>query len=371
MKKILSFILALIFCISIASCTGADKAPITDDNASDGAQDKAPEIVDEVYSLSEDIENFKTHGRTAVSDMGLICDTSASGIEFNAYIEGDLKIALGVNKDCYFTLYIDGVRSEERIYAAAGESTVTLASFESGAVHNVKFIKQTEAQQALCVIKTVGFLGYFETPPADAKYLIEVIGDSITVGFGNLCTNGTANSQKAIYQDATQTYGYLTGESLGADVSLVCYSGIGISLGYPSFTMDSYFAADSYVRDKDTKFVPDRIPDVVVINLGTNDQTKGASNKDLAEKVPALISQIREIYGKKVPIVWLHGMMGEGKWTYIDMALKRSVGSEKSGIYSLEVDQNSSGGGGHPDLKAHKDTSEILAKFLKDKGIIK
>jgi lysophospholipase L1-like esterase len=39
--------------------------------------------------------------------------------------------------------------------------------------------------------------------------------------------------------------------------------------------MEEYFKADSYLRDKNTEFVATRTPDVVIINLGTNDQMKG------------------------------------------------------------------------------------------------
>ena len=82
--------------------------------------------------MSTDSTYFKTHGRTSVVSEGLACDASASGIEFNAYIEGDLKITLNISQsahldekhltnESYFTLYIDGVRSEERIHGMMGE----------------------------------------------------------------------------------------------------------------------------------------------------------------------------------------------------------------------------------------------------------
>lgn len=369
MKRSLCFILALIFCFTLVAC---NKPSGDDQNTSEEetVTKAPPEIVDKVYDMSADIANFKTHGRVSLDNSGLICDASASGIEFNAYIEGELKVTVSVDKVCYFTLYVDGVRQKDRVKANAGESTLTLASFEEGEVHNIKFIKQTEAQCAICKIKTVGFLGYFEDRPENKEVLIEFIGDSITAGYGNLCANGAADPGSALNQDATQTYAYLTAEALDVDCSLVCYSGIGIAKGWPSFTMDKFFSADSYVRNSRKAFKASRVPDIVVINLGTNDNSKGSTFNDLLGKVPALIELVRSTYGTDVPIVWVHGMMGNGAWNSISRILASKLGGEAKGIYSLEISENRQGGGAHPSLKAHADASKLLAAFLKEKGLI-
>ena len=376
MKRIISLSLAIIFCLTLIACNGGEQSEDPDTN-----EDKAPEIVDGVYDLSSDNNSIKTHGRTAVSSSGLICDPSASGIEFNAYIEGDLKVVLNISQssyvdengtnEAYFTLYIDGVRSDTRFRAVAGENTLTLASFEQGGIHNIKLIKQTEAHRALCTIKSVSFRGYFEERPADKDLLIEFIGDSITVGFGNLCTISDPNRSQAIMQDATKAYSYLTAEKLDADASLICCSGMGIALGHRPFTAAKFFAADSYYRDVDAKFKPTRVPDVVVINLGTNDQNKGASTKDVVNEVRSLIALVRNTYGKKVPIVWAHGAMGNGLWEpYIEITVEKTLKGEENGIYSIALPQNREGGGGHPGLEAHGNYAELIAKFLKEKNII-
>lgn len=359
MKNHICFIFALILCTLLVSCdTGT-------------AEESVPVIADRVCALANGTENFKTHGRTTVTEAGLICDTSAGGIEFNAYIEGELKITVDVSAECYFTLYVDGVRAEERIKADAGEQTLTVATFAEGGVHNIRFLKQSEAQCALCTVKTVEFKGYFNKKPADKDMLIEFIGDSITVGYGSLCPNGTAAHGAAVNQDSTRAYSFLTAEALGADASLVCYSGIGLAHGWCDFTFDSFYTADSYVRDTETKFTPGRIPDLVVINLGTNDGSFNSTYDELHTKVTELIALVRGTYGKDIPIIWVHGMMGEGKWADISAILESSYNGEEDGIYTLEIAENREGGATHPIIEAHYSASETLADFIREKGLNK
>ena len=397
MKKLLSIILIvamLASCLILASCTdneptsnvgdnGGDNGGDNDNNGDDTGNDvpPPPTIVDNVCDMSDanETDKFKLHGRTSVTTDGLACDASASGIEFVAYIEGDLKITFNVTQspymdekhltnESYFTLYVDGVRQENRIRVTSGESTVTVASFTEGAVRRIKLIKQTEAHCALCTIQTLSFRGYFNEKPADKKLLVEFIGDSITVGYGNLCTV-TNDSLRGhpIRQDATQAYAYLTAEKLGADASLVCVSGMGIAKGWRPFTADDFFNADSYYRDREATINEARTPDVVVINLGTNDQSKQADPAALEAKIKSLINTVRKTYGEDTPIVWIHGMMGQGYWSGIQPVLKDYFGGAENGVYEIAVNSDNTGGGGHPGLAAHENYSKILTQFIRTK----
>lgn len=378
MKRILSVILALVFCLTLFACN----RPEEDGTPEPPADDKKPEppaIIHKTYNLASerDVAKIKINGRSEIGSDGIRCDSSVSGIEFNAYVEGELKLTLNVSQstnlnekiknECYFTLYIDGVRSETRFKADAGDNTLTLASFETGAVHNIKLVKQTGAHGALCTLKSLEFTGYFGEKPADKELLIEFIGDSITVGYGNLCTGSDPNRGQPIMQDGTKGFAYLTAEKLGADISSVCVSGMGIAKGYRQFLADEFFDATSYYRDPSKKYTAERKPDVVVINLGTNDQNKQAESTELFKKVASLINLVRTKYGRDIPIVWVHGMMGDGKWSEINLVLQNQFKGETNKIYTIEMPQNNQGGGGHPGLAAHESTSVALSEFIKTK----
>ena len=415
-KITVAFILASCMLISFCACSIGDGTPDVsetesssvetnggDDTGNDGAtdgdngdendkeddkEDDVPKVIeDKTYNIAETLSSIKTHGRTSVISEGLVCDFSSSGIEFNAYIEGaltiDIKVEQGIkvttydarNDDCYFTLYVDGVRSDERLMAnKSADTTLTLAEFAEGGVHNIKLVRQTEARNALALLKTVSFRGYFEDKPADAEYYIEFMGASNTAGYGNLAPNSgnTANAayaQLSKHQDSTQSYTYLTAQKLGADYSMISVSGIGLVSGSRNFPLIDAFDYSSYYRNNTTeKFVATRVPDAVVIACGSNDERTGATLTAYTQAVIDIITKVRTTYGEDVTIVWLYYTTT----TSYRNAAKEAIATfgNNAGIYEIEVLFNSNGGNSHPDLASHIEGAEKLAKFIQDNNIL-
>lgn len=367
MKKIGVFLLTFVLCISQMGCSGM----IGENSGIDEEK-----IVDMKYELQDVTDSLKFLGRYTVTSDGITCDHSASGIEFCAYIQGEVKIGISVSPrvtpsgsadaNTYYTVYIDGIRQEERFHVESQEDVLTIANFEEGGVHTIRILKQTEAQNSLSILKSLEFKGYFEEAPEEKDLLIEFIGDSITCGFGNLCKKGASDSGNAFNQDATQTYAYLTAETLDADHSLVCYSGIGVAKGWTNFLMEEFFEAESYCRD--TKSVCERnfTPDIVVINLGTNDFEKGAAESEFMTKAQDLISLVRQTYGNDVKIVWVYNMMGYSMQNYTTEVVN-ALGGEENGIYICRLPREHMGGGSHPSVAGHIAAAEVLAQFIQEK----
>ncbi|MBQ8212606.1 MAG: hypothetical protein IJZ80_01250 [Clostridia bacterium] len=401
MKHLLSLILACILCISLIACNKTSKDPLdtgvatpenngveettpeeeTTTSEEETTAESGPQIVTKSYNFTEILDKVKVYGRMSTSTLGLELDHTAAGVEFNAYIEGSLTVTVNiakggsdsVNDNCYFTLYIDGVKSETRFKALNGiNTTFDLANFSEGGVHNIRLVKQTEAKNALCTFRTVSFTGYFETKPVDAAHYVEFLGDSITVGYGNLIANGGSNAGMATNQDATQAFAYLAAQKLKADYSMVAVSGIGVVKGYRTNTMKTYFEANSLYRSTTVKYEPTRIPDLVVINLGTNDENNNVSLTDWQAGVSDLVTQVRAKYGKNVPIVWVYNMMSVSPYypQYAKKALD-ALGGEAAGLYMCKLVHNKEGGGNHPNLAAHATASEELVTFIQSKNILK
>lgn len=360
MKRVLALLLAIVMCIGFAGCSQS------------GSESTPPTPSKQVLNLPEQISSFKTHGRVIATADGLVCDESASGIEFNAYVQGAVNVTFLVTADCYFTVYIDGVRQEKRVGVLSLPEgyTAQIADFEQAGDHNILLLKETEAQKTCCTIVSVDFAGQIKTPPAENDILIEFLGDSITCGYGNLCRNGAENPGSPMYEDATQTYAVLAAQELGADFRLVSCSGIGVSSGHVDPTMDAYFTTASYFRDQTVAYEPTRVPDIVVINLGTNDFGTNANDSYLSAMVPALVELVRDTYGANVPIVWAYGMMGTGKWDVISNALNQNYYGADSGIYQVILPSNFEGGGQHPNLQAHLEAAQVLCQYLKKVGLV-
>jgi lysophospholipase L1-like esterase len=142
--------------------------------------------------------------------------------------------------------------------------------------HTVVLRKRSEANMGSIYIGEIvanGTLGSDAVPP---KRQIEIIGDSITVGYGLdgvlPCTNTAA------VEDNPKTYAALAADALGADYSVVAWSGKGLTRNYwGGVADDAVLMPDLYSRygandaDNSYTFPTSWNPSAIVINLGTND----------------------------------------------------------------------------------------------------
>ena len=142
--------------------------------------------------------------------------------------------------------------------------------------HTVVLRKRSEAYQGSIYLGKIvanGTLGPDVPPP---KRQIEIIGDSITVGYGLdgvlPCTNTAA------LEDNPKTYAALAADALGADYSVVAWSGKGLTRNYwGGVADDAVLMPELYSRygandaDNSYTFPSSWNPSAIVINLGTND----------------------------------------------------------------------------------------------------
>lgn len=152
------------------------------------------------------------------------------------------------------------------------EGSISTPSLAQGN-HSVVLRRRSEALFGTITIGDItGSLG----PASDLPRRIEFIGDSITVGYGLDGTNPCTNT--AAVENNPKTYGALTADALGADYSMIAWSGIGITRNYASTTPDaSPIMPELYTRygtsdaDDSYTFPAEATPDVVVMAHGTND----------------------------------------------------------------------------------------------------
>ena len=173
----------------------------------------------------------------------------------------------------------------------------------------------------------------------------------------------SVNVDSPLHQDATQGYAYVTAKNLGADFSLVSYSGIGAKYGWNSFDMPVFYPAQAYPYDE-SEYGFERQPDIVVIALGTNDSANAPSQPERKKGFDELLAMVRE-KNPNAAIIWIYGMMTQDVNTDIEAAVS-DAGGKGSGYYLLKLPQNNSGAGWHPGLDGHEAFSEGLTKFIKE-----
>lgn len=326
-----------------------------------------------VYDFSRVNNCFRLIGRTQNTMSGLIFDHAASAIEFQGFMTGDVILNVTSNKESYFTVYVDGKRVEER-FGAEGSKALTIASFEGSYFHTVRIVRQNEIAWSQCLLRNLKITGYLFEAPEERGLYLEFYGDSLTSAFGNIGDpSAPAPTDVPKYQDATQSYAYLTAEALNADCSILAMSGVGIATGHYEKHFLHYFSQFDHKRGNSPfNFEGARVPDIAVVRLGSNDFSVGCTREQYVSRAKELIDYIRNGYGKDVPIIWMHGSRGNdfGNWL---KEISDYYGGEAGGFYSLELGwrDHGVGAGGHPNVASHEANAESLLAFIKEKNIIK
>ncbi len=402
MKKVIALFLAGIMALSLTACGGNDTAT----NSSTAAESVASSKVDatstaeskpvipavndyskQTYKVVDILDYLKIDGRYTVTKTDasigyedcITFDHTAQLLAFNADCEGDVTIKLTLkagNTEArashYFLVVVDGV--EQRVAAKGvigSEFTTTLqvATGLSKGNHEFKIYRQTEMILGTENVISITMNGVPTERPTDKELYIEFLGDSITAGYGDLTTgDDTDDPSGPVKSSGTDTYAFLAAKELNADVSIVARSGLAFS--NTDDPIKPYWKSITFARQNLGEYKFERKPDVVVINLGTNDEGMCRKNNveysSVKDDAVALLNMVRADH-PDAKIVWLYGTMDTGLANVLNNAVNE-VGGEAKGFYFMLGEQNFKGGGGHPHADAHKANGKKLAEFIK--GII-
>jgi hypothetical protein len=214
----------------------------------------------------------------------------------------------------FFQPVIDGKTATRFEVKSGSDQTVTLGSGLSSGDHVVELYRDTEGMYGKST-----FLGFTSgTPraaPTSSGRLVEVVGDSISAGYGDLGSephpNFMANpacSWSAANSTWYLTYAALAGHSLNAEVSTIARSGWGIvrdANGDMGNVLPSVYG--DTVGTMSTPAWPfTRKANVVVVNLGTNDFAKGDPGTPYEAAYVDFLKVVRSHY----PDAWLFLTIG-------------------------------------------------------------
>ncbi len=340
-----------------------------------------------------DEKHVKYLGRSIYEKDSLWMVLSGTGAEFEFYgtrasilFYGDntaMKLGGDPNSRARIAVYVNGERVQDFMMDELQKSVEVYASKEPKWC-TVKVVKLSEAANSTAGIHsiTVDSVGGIR-PTKEKDYLIEIIGDSITCGYG-VDDEDKNHHFSTTTEDITKTYGYLAAEKLNADYSFVSYSGYGVLSGYcitpgepnTECTMGQYYDyvgnSAAYYRGskaQETVWAFAKHPDVVVVNLGTNDASYTGNdpqkNKKFEAEYVAFLKQIRE-RNPGAHILCTLGIMGNGLYENIVSAVEDYTGETGDGnISCMEffVQQESDGYGAdwHPSFVTHRKAADRLA----------
>ena len=267
------------------------------------------------------------------------------------------------------------------LFSSATPQTVTL-----------RLVKMSEAKFAKMAV--VGFEveceeGGEPRPTLPKKRQIEFVGDSITCGYGN---EGVLNRDlfRTSQENPLKAFAILTAGKLGADYELCCWSGIGVISGYVSPDVDTpsdtwlmpmiYPYTDAAVcnamklpRERwEIRDCGGRRPDIVVVNLGTNDSSY---TRGIPERVERFRKQYYEFLTdirKRNPesqIVCILGVMGTELCPVVRECVEtfaRNYSDDRIAFLEMDVQKPRDGTGTdfHPSLTTHRKMANVLAAYL-------
>ena len=319
--------------------------------------------------------SFTCVGKKAVAEIW--SDADAWGEELKG------RIAVYVN---------NGEEPVKRICLDKPEGIYTLYESDTEEQVTVKIMKYSEAAFGKCGIRYIEIdTDKLCPPPTACERKMEIIGDSITCGYGVEAENELQPFHTAT-ENPTKSYSLLTAKDLGAEVNLVSWSGNGIVSGYVEETAtepsDKWLMPEVYrytdISGSEKLFGEDEsrwekwdfsrfVPDIILINLGTNDcswcKDIQERKNDYRDRYVEFLKYIRE-NNPGAEILCMLGTMDQRVLKELEEAVKifkTTQKDEKVHFLSLPPQNPEDGYGAdwHPCEFTQKKTAELVVREIK------
>ncbi|KAK1176850.1 SGNH/GDSL hydrolase family protein [Streptomyces sp. NBS 14/10] len=218
----------------------------------------------------------QVHTAGRVKDAGNTVQYSWPGVYFEGTVRGT-GVGIVLNDSAAdYDVQVDGATVATLV--TPGRTTHWINGLQDRA-HTVRLVKRNDSPG-----DTSTFGGFVAAPggavlskPTARNRQIEFIGDSLTVGYGNLSTSRDCpGDQVRRTTNADVSYGALTARKLNADYQINGYSGLGMVRNYnggsPDVTYRTFYDRALLNVSGDVWQNPGTWhPQLVVVNLGTND----------------------------------------------------------------------------------------------------
>lgn len=306
-------------------------------------------------STAVPVENISASVQGNVEDEGTAASNSAGSAERenagqDAQSDGNTTAhqdtasqSEGEDVQTRIAIYLNGRRVVDDMMDAPKKEYLV---FESEQTEDclVEIVKLSETAMSTVGIQSIAVEAEDGVRPAPEKaHYVEIIGDSITCGYG-VDDEVAEHHFSTKTEDVTKGYAWHTVKSLDVDYSLVCISGYGLVSGYvgegepkkPEQTMQKYydklgFSYGEYLGRKAAESEWDfkRQPELIVINLGTNDDSYALDDPKRQEEYRlAYIAFLKQVRSKnpKAKILCTLGIMGDRLFSVLENAVEAYSG---------------------------------------------
>jgi lysophospholipase L1-like esterase len=219
----------------------------------------------------------------------------------------------------------------------------------------------------------LNFGGVLTGPPVPA-YKIEIVGDSVSVGFR---VNGVGGYETPEDHDARTTYGWQLGSIFNAEVRFIAITGHGLTHNYNtppalSTTMPAYYGYLQRQLGTENNWAWQ--PDLIIVNLGTNDATDPiADDATITQAYSKFLATLRGL-NPKAKIVALQPFgFSNGDVAVYPAAIAQAVAARQasgdSAVFYLNLGRFTAADftdGVHPNPAGHNRAAGLIAPFLRE-----
>lgn len=327
----------------------------------------------QIPSLSKYVRLLGKVEVTSNENLGL-CWTN-SGLEFEFYGEGIkllLKLNEGESKAALMGVWVDEEFSTYTNIDSECDEYYILQKIPR-AWHKVKILKLSEYRDSSVYISGLQLLNSRSYNNIDKTVaqnkVVKFIGDSITCGNGVLAKY-LDSPFDILEEDGSKSYAYYTEQTLNYDSSYYCRRGAGVAI-------NNNGSQDNTMTNIYRNLISDGRPaDIVIINLGTNDEIHIEQNQNL---IPIFKGQYKKLLEKvrlnnhTAHIYVFYGVMRNGISCIIRDTVNEFAQETKDAFIYYHQYKNSifyidnGVSAGHPSMRAHEifaqETLDMIGSF--------
>lgn len=340
-------------------------------------------------------DKVKITGRTLFRDDVRYLSYSGSSITFT-FTGKKAQIAIWTDGEKWDStlkgwaaVYInDATEPSMRFQFIEPESVYTVFESEIEETVTVSLVKYSEAAFGKCGVKYIEIdTDKLLAPPKALDRRIEIIGDSITCGYGVEAKNELESFDTTI-ENPAKAYSLKMAKLLNSEINLVSWSGIGIISRYVDESVneplddwlmpmlykytDASCSKEVFEEEEKDWEVWDNskyVPDIILINIGTNDASYCREIPKRNEVyIKEYIEFLKEVRGlNPTPeILCMLGTMDQRLCDSLKTAYERYVESEKDKHIHyfhlpMQLDEDGRGADYHPSAITQQKSAEMIA----------
>lgn len=337
--------------------------------------DAAKAYVERVYDLEEDVRFL---GRTYAAGDAQWFNWSAAG--FSVRFRGSgLKAKIASNAPnatnyAYLKVYVDGVEQTDILLDKTMQTVVLAEGLDPEQSHTVEIRKRNSPRSSTAGVLSIELLdGNKLAPPEEKEKLIEFVGDSLTVGYSAADVNRTETAWSTATEDGTKTYSKQVADAFDAEYMVTAISGRGVVMnnsGGSGYLLPEVYPELDIYNMPGVAYDFVQQPDVIVINLGTNDATNAGLNLDTFQT--GVYDFVKTVRAKNpnAQIIWAYGLRSDKMTAEVDAAIQAAVaqlnadGDAKVHYLALPLAEQMHLN--HPTAAAYAPSGELLIEKIEE-----